>query len=151
MPHPRAYVWGPSAPQAPAWPGEGAQACLWNCMGTNLVQAQLWGKENRLRVKLVWARNTAAATSAISKQTEAVLQNRPEAAWVRGESARVSEWRQGRWWCFGRGRCRVGEANWNAHSKAPRLFHLNGCVNGSRGAGIRGLSTYASVYCTGCK
>ena len=42
-----------SAPQAPAWPGEGAQACLWNCMGTNLVQAQLWGKENRLRVKLV--------------------------------------------------------------------------------------------------
>ena len=50
-----------------AWPTElreaftyitGVQACLWNCMGTNLIQAQLWGKENRLRVKLVWARNT---------------------------------------------------------------------------------------------
>lgn len=36
-----------------------------------------------------------------------------------------------------------GECSRNAHSKTPGLFHLNGCVNGSHGAGIRGLSTYA--------
>lgn len=50
---PRAHVQGPSAPQAPAWRGEGAQTCLWNCMGMNLVQEQPWGKSDRLRVKLV--------------------------------------------------------------------------------------------------
>lgn len=44
-----------------------------------------------------------------------------------------------------------GECSRNAHGKTPRLFHLNGCVNGSQGVGIRGLSTYAFVYCTGCK
>lgn len=36
-----------------------------------------------------------------------------------------------------------GEQRRNAQGENPRLFHLNECVNGSQGAGMRGLSTYA--------
>lgn len=66
--------------------------------------------------------------------------------WLPGQRGRVPRphKRPGRWWSF-RG------ANRNAQSKTSRLLPLNGCANGSHGASRKGLSTYASVYCTGCK
>lgn len=133
-----------SAPQAPAWGVEGAQTCLWSSLGLNLDQEQPWVEVNRLRVELVLVKNREQLLSALylSEQREF--------------------WRTGRDWLGRRGGCQgLGEeagqmvifrgANRNAHSRTPRPFHLNGCVNGSHGAGRRGLNADASVYCTGCK